>query len=87
MRGKLPPDILARPKKGFGIPIAQWLRSDLKQMALDTFSEQRIRQQGLFDHRAVSRLLDEHLRGKKDHRKQLWTLLMFQSWFEQYMGS
>jgi asparagine synthase (glutamine-hydrolysing) len=86
MRDKLPPDILARPKKGFGIPIAQWLRSDLKQMALDTLSEQRIRRQGLFDHRVVSRLLDEHLRGKKDHRKQLWTLLMFQSWFEQYMG-
>lgn len=85
MRDKLPPDILARPKKGFGIPIAQWLRSDLKHMALDIFSEQRIRQQGLFDHRAVSRLLDEHLRGKKDHRKQLWTLLMFQSWFEEYM--
>jgi asparagine synthase (glutamine-hydrolysing) len=85
MRDKLPPDILARPKKGFGIPIAQWLRSDLKHMALDTFAEQRIRQQGLFDHRAVSRLLDEHLRGKKDHRKQLWTLLMFQSWFEEYM--
>jgi asparagine synthase (glutamine-hydrolysing) len=86
MRDKLPRDILARPKKGFGIPIAQWLRGDLKRMALDTFSEQRIRQQGLFDHRAVSRLLDEHLSGKKDHRKQLWTLLMFQSWFEEYMG-
>jgi asparagine synthase (glutamine-hydrolysing) len=85
MRDKLPPDILARRKKGFGIPVAQWLRTELKPMALDIFSEERIRQQGIFDYRAISRLLDEHLRGRKDHRKQLWTLLMFQSWFGEYM--
>jgi asparagine synthase (glutamine-hydrolysing) len=85
LHGKLPPEILARGKKGFGIPVGKWFRSDLRDLVLDTFSETRLRQQGLFQPRAVNRLLDEHLRGRKDHRKQLWTLFVFQLWFEKYV--
>jgi asparagine synthase (glutamine-hydrolysing) len=85
MRGLLPPDILARAKKGFGIPVAQWIRGGLRPMALDLFAEQRIRRQGIFNHEIVSRLLHEHLRGRQDHRKQLWTLLMFQLWIDRYL--
>jgi asparagine synthase (glutamine-hydrolysing) len=84
LQGKLPPNILTRPKKGFGIPVAKWFRHDLRELVLDTFSESRVRQQGLFNPRTISRLLEEHLRGRKDHRKQLWTLFMFQLWFDRY---
>jgi asparagine synthase (glutamine-hydrolysing) len=87
MAGKLPPDILARGKKGFGIPVAKWFRNELRKMLLDTLSEARIRQQGLFDCREVARLLEEHQHGTRDNRKQLWTLFMFQLWFEKYVGS
>jgi asparagine synthase (glutamine-hydrolysing) len=87
MAGKLPPDILARGKKGFGIPVAKWFRNELRDLLLDTLSEKRVEQQGLFNHREVARLLNEHLQGTKDHRKQLWTLFVFQLWFEKYMGS
>jgi len=83
MRDKLPPDILARRKKGFGIPVAQWLASELRPLALDMFSEARIQRQGLFNPGEVTRLLNEHLSGKKDNRKQLWTLLMFQLWLDR----
>ena len=86
MRDKLPADILGRSKKGFGIPIAKWFRSDLKPLVQDTFSEPRIRQQGIFKPEAITRLLDEHLRGTRDNRKQLWTLFMFQLWHESYLG-
>ena len=86
MRNKLPPEILARRKKGFGIPVAKWFRNDLRSLMLDTLSESRIRAQGLFNPAEVARLVDEHLRGSKDHRKQLWTLFMFELWFEQYMA-
>jgi asparagine synthase (glutamine-hydrolysing) len=85
MAGKLPPDILARGKKGFGIPVAKWFRNELREMLLDTLAEARLRQQGLFDCREVARLLDEHQRGTRDHRKQLWTLFMFQLWFDKYL--
>ena len=87
MAGKLPPDILARGKKGFGIPIAKWFRNELRDLLLDTLSEQRIKQQGLFDHRNLARLVNEHLQGVKDNRKQLWTVFMFQLWFEKYLGN
>jgi len=81
---KLPPDILSRPKKGFGIPIAKWFRTELRQLLLDTFSEERIRRQGLFNYNFISHLIKGHLDGSKDNRKQLWTLLMFQLWFDKY---
>ncbi len=86
MRGKLPPDILKRGKKGFGIPIGKWFRSDLKDLVQDTLSERRIREQGIFNHRTISRLLTDHLQGARDTRKELWTLFMFQLWFEKYFG-
>jgi asparagine synthase (glutamine-hydrolysing) len=87
MRGKLPPDILARGKKGFGIPVAKWFRRDLKDLVADTLSTARIKEQGLFNHLTVERLLTEHLQGTRDNRKELWTLLMFQLWFDTYLKS
>jgi asparagine synthase (glutamine-hydrolysing) len=87
MADKLPPDILARGKKGFGIPIAKWFRNELRDLLLDTLSERRIKQQGLFDHQTLARLVNEHLQGIKDNRKQLWTVFMFQLWFEKYLGN
>src|ERR1035437_2942634 len=58
MADKLPPDILARGKKGFGIPIAKWFRNELRELLLDTLSERRIRQQGIFDYPALARLVN-----------------------------
>jgi asparagine synthase (glutamine-hydrolysing) len=85
MANKLPPDIVGRGKKGFGIPVAKWFRNELRNFVADTFSETRIRQQGIFNDRAITRLWQEHQSGCKDNRKQLWTLFMFQLWFEKYM--
>jgi asparagine synthase (glutamine-hydrolysing) len=85
MRNKLPPEITSRSKKGFGIPVAKWFRNGAREMMLDALSESRIRRQGIFNPSEVSRLVDEHLRGRKDNRKQLWTLFIFQLWQENYL--
>jgi asparagine synthase (glutamine-hydrolysing) len=84
MQDKLPAEILGRRKKGFGIPVGQWFRHDLRSLMLDTLSEARIRRQGLFNPAEITRLVDEHLRGTKDNRKKLWTLFIFQLWHEHY---
>jgi asparagine synthase (glutamine-hydrolysing) len=84
MQNKLPREILGRRKKGFGIPVAKWFRNDLRELMLDYLSESRLRRQGLFNPAEVTRLVAEHLRGTKDNRKQLWTLLIFQLWTEHY---
>ncbi|MFH0906938.1 MAG: asparagine synthase (glutamine-hydrolyzing) [bacterium] len=84
MKGKLPDNIINRPKKGFGIPVAKWLTKELKSFTLDLLSRDAIEKQGIFNYSEVKRLLNEHLSKKVDHRKKLWTLLMFQQWYNNW---
>jgi len=81
---KLPRNILKRKKKGFGVPLAKWFKGELKPIIMETFSPNKIREDGIFDIKSVQNLLDDHLKGKKDNRKQIWTLFMFQMWKERY---
>jgi asparagine synthase (glutamine-hydrolysing) len=81
----LPRQIIHRQKKGFGLPLAKWLNTELKEYMLDYLSEERIRRQGLFHYPYVKRLIDEQLAKTQDHREPLWTLLVFQSWYETYV--
>ncbi|MBI5818651.1 MAG: asparagine synthase (glutamine-hydrolyzing) [Verrucomicrobia bacterium] len=85
LAGKLPHDILHRPKKGFGIPITQWLREDLAPLAREHLAADKLRREGLFDANFVQMLLDEHQRGARNHRKPLWTLLVFELWAARHL--
>lgn len=80
IRDRLPAGIAGRPKKGFGIPVTAWLRNELREILLDELSESRLKAQGLFDPTTVRQLVCDHLEGRRDHRKPLWALLMFQLW-------
>lgn len=80
----LPPEVLSRSKKGFGIPLAAWLKKDLLSTMHRLFAKESLCMEGLFKPEAVERLIQEHISGKVDHRKQLWTLLMFQGWLERH---
>jgi asparagine synthase (glutamine-hydrolysing) len=80
----LPKGIATRAKKGFGIPIAAWFKNDLREMLQDELSQDRIRRQGLFVPSEVQRLVSEHLSGRRDHRKSLWTLFVFQLWHRRW---
>lgn len=82
----LPTEILGRKKKGFGIPLSVWLRGKLKERMLETLAPERIRREGLFDSGYVSQLVGEHLSGKRNHRKPLFALLMFEWWREKYLA-
>lgn len=80
----LPPGIAGRPKKGFGIPVAQWIKGPLRPLFTELLSADRVRQAGIFRPEEVSRLLADHLAGRADHRKKLWTLLMFEQWRQRW---
>ncbi|MBI3892307.1 MAG: asparagine synthase (glutamine-hydrolyzing) [Candidatus Wallbacteria bacterium] len=84
MRGKLPDEVLDRPKKGFGIPVAQWAKNELRPLFEEKLSVARVQADGYFDAAVVQRILREHLEGKADHRKKLWTLLVFQLWHDKW---
>ena len=81
----LPREIVNRPKKGFNMPVAHWLTGELRDLVLYLLSEVRVTQQGLFNYVYVKRLIDEHLSRQRDNRKLLWTLLMFQLWYNAYI--
>ena len=84
MRGRLPDEILDRRKKGYGIPLSAWLRSELRPLCEELLSPAAIRQTGLFAESEVRRYLDEHIDGRANHRKKLWTLLVFQMWSQHH---
>ena len=81
----LPKAILDRPKKGFGIPIAAWLRGRLRYLLHDLLSPERLKEQGIFDPAYVDRLISEHEQGIASHHKELWTLLVFQLWTRKFL--
>lgn len=85
MKGKLPEKIINRPKKGFGIPLAEWLTSEIKPLMLDVLVEKKIKKQGIFNYHYIQKLIDEHLAKKKDNRKLLWTLITFQLWQKRWL--
>ncbi|MBX3296547.1 MAG: asparagine synthase (glutamine-hydrolyzing) [Acidobacteria bacterium] len=86
MRELLPQDILHRPKKGFGIPIAEWLKGRLNPLMHDMLALESLKQQGLFNPHYVQRLITEHETGRASHHKELWTLLVFQLWSDRFLG-
>ena len=80
MADKLPKEIVYRKKKGFGLPMADWLTKELKPLVLDLLSENKIKNQGLFNYQYINKLLDNHFYRRTDNRKLIWTLMVFQMW-------
>jgi asparagine synthase (glutamine-hydrolysing) len=80
LRGIVPDEILRRPKKGFGIPVASWSRGPLRPLFEDLFSPASLNRSGLFQPAPTRQLLERHLSGRADLRKPLWTVGMFLLW-------
>ena len=78
LEGKLPPNVLYRPKMGFGVPIAAWLRNELKEMASGLLLEQS--SDGVLEKKGVEMMWREHQGGFRNRSTELWVLLMFRLW-------
>lgn len=74
---RLPAGILYRPKKGFSVPLARWLRGPLKARMQERVLGDRLLGTGYFDQRCLERMVGEHLSGLRDFSAPLWSLLMF----------
>jgi len=85
LENDLPREVLTRRKQGFGVPLDRWLRGPLRPRMEEWLAPDRLARQGLFQPRAVSRLVAEHLTGGRNHRKVLWALMMFQAWCDHYL--
>jgi asparagine synthase (glutamine-hydrolysing) len=80
----LPPGHTRQPKSGFEIPISRWLRTDLGFLVDHYLSEERVRDQGIFDAAVVQDLVRSHRQAKTDTSWMLWNLIVFQKWHESY---
>jgi asparagine synthase (glutamine-hydrolysing) len=84
LKNWLPDEVIRRPKKGFGVPIAKWVKGALKELFEDSLQSDRIKREGFLNPQYVTALLQDHLMNKKDHRKHLWTLLVWELWVNRY---
>jgi len=76
----LPAEVARRGKAGFGVPLADWFRGELRELAADVLLDDRARKRGQLRPAAVKRLLDEHVAGRADHGHRLWCLVMLELW-------
>lgn len=82
MEERLPYETLHGPKQGFNVPIPSWLVGPLRERVHDTLSPERLRSGGFFDPEAVQQLIRAHEAKEHDNSRAIWTLLMFQSWYD-----
>ena len=78
----VPKELIDRPKAGFRVPVGDWLRGPLRDWAEALLNEGRLEAEGYFYSEPIQRVWREHLSGRSDHTPRLWTVLMFQAWFE-----
>ena len=87
MGNLLPDEVINRSKKGFGVPIAKWVKGPLNALFRDYLSPDRIRREGYLNPEYVTELFQEHLLNRRDNRKPLWTLLVWELWVNRYRPS
>ena len=81
----MPEDILYRKKMGFSVPLAQWLRFELKELTETALFKSQGGLKDYFNMNAINQLWQEHQSTRKDNATVLWSMLMFQMWWNEYM--
>ena len=87
LRGWIPNEILDRPKMGFGVPIVDWFRHDLRDWTRDILLDTVARERGWFDYGYVQATLDRHARGFEDASPRIWALLVLELWLREFVDS
>jgi asparagine synthase (glutamine-hydrolysing) len=81
----LPPEVVRRPKQGFGFPVGTWMRRDLRRLVEHRLHDSRLVAEGVFRAAPIERLLNQHMSGRVDHSYRLWLLLGLEIWHEIYI--
>jgi asparagine synthase (glutamine-hydrolysing) len=83
-RSLVPAELIDRPKMGFGIPRAEWLRTGMKEMVIDTLTDTTATQRGWFNTSEVKKVIDNHMVGE-DKDNLLWPMLMLELWARTWL--
>jgi len=79
----VPRTLIERPKMGFGVPIADWLRGELRDWAAELLAPDRLKREGYLAPAPIERAWNDHQRGRADNSHLLWGVLMFQAWLAE----
>lgn len=85
VRGLLPALVIQHQKQGFTSPMAQWLKTDLRPYVLESLSEKNLKEHDLLNSVTVKRILEEHFSGREIHDTLIWSMVIFQTWFDLYV--
>ncbi|MGV3721923.1 MAG: asparagine synthase (glutamine-hydrolyzing) [Actinomycetota bacterium] len=85
LAGKVPDEIISRPKRGFGTPIDVWLRGELAYLVEKVLSPESLKERGYFRPGYVEWLLAQQRSGKRDFSQHIWALLVFELWHRIYI--
>jgi asparagine synthase (glutamine-hydrolysing) len=83
-RSLVPAELIDRPKMGFGIPRAEWLRTEMKELVIDTLTDTTATQRGWFNPKEVSKVIDSHMAGE-DKDNLIWPMLMLELWARTWL--
>ena len=81
----LPPETLTRRKMGFGVPVGDWMRGELRSWMEDLLLSPRALKRGYFQPEALRQVVDRHLEGREDRAFELWALLWLELWHQEFM--
>lgn len=84
LKSILPQDIIARNKMGFGVPLAKWFRSDLRDYVYDVLVKKQSKNSGFLNKEKIKEILDLHSSGKENFANHIFALLMLELWFQKY---
>ncbi len=79
----LPPEVFKGPKRGFGVPVSDWLRADLRTTLVEKLMDPGFLGGGIFNPSAIGGLINDHLRLENDHGHRLWALLILAHWLNK----
>lgn len=85
MGGILPDEVLERSKMGFGVPIDQWFRGELREMVHDTVLSPRAISRGYFKEDALRKIVEAHVTGRANNMNEIWDLLMLELWHQRFI--
>lgn len=86
VHGYVPKELMDRPKMGFGVPVFNWLRNELKYYADEYMSEDAFQKHGLFKKAEVKNIMQCFFNGDKNYDSLFWYLLVFQMWYKRWMN-
>jgi len=82
----VPEELFHRPKGGFGLPVEEWFRGDLRPLLLKYTNPARIRQRGLFCSEPIEQAVQQHLSGRRNFARKLYAIVAFEVWSDRFFG-